>query len=298
MKWWPLLILFILISSVSFAQDNPLMYMHGLSENGNQIYEISGYTISVVKNKAKFQEKDIKKLKKKYYLTNITAEYSDETLGCENKIIESTYIIDKDLPDVLANQLCYILPYDEKELIVILFQTTENRNRKLEQEFLKAYFDKELSKYVTNIDRWTADSLNFVGRTIELGGACRWMSPNNVQCSGLGQMSWSTFETLEDAKLNNQTLLSKKDLEKSGFMVISEKDINILFEEIPTIAKRMVYKIKMPKFLMGGRNILVVYYVVQKVRGTYVSCILSYYAKKEDDYELAPLLKEVMSIDS
>ncbi|HCO67911.1 MAG TPA: hypothetical protein DIT04_09200 [Dysgonomonas sp.] len=298
MRVLPIFILFLYISLPAFSQDNLLKNMQGLSQNGNQIYEISGYTITVVKNKAKFKEKDINKLKKKYGLKNITSEYSDETLGCENLVIEGTTIIEKDYPNVKAHQLCYILPYNEKELMVILFQTTGQRNDQLEQEFLKSYFDKELSQYVTDTNNWTAGRIDFVGRTIELGPACHWMSPHNVQCSGLGQMSWSTFDTLEDAQLNNNTYLSKRELEGGHFKVVSENDVNIEFEGIPTMAKRMVYKIKAPKFLIGGRNILITYYVVQKVRNTFVSCVLSHYANEEDDYELAPLLKEVISISN
>jgi len=298
MKTQLIIILLFVIPILVFSQNNNLDNIHGLSMNGNEIYEISGYTIMAIKNKGKFQEKDIKKIKKKYELKNISSEYSDENIDCENLVIESTNVLDKKFPNLISHQLCYILPFDDKELMVILFQRMIERDTELEQTFIKAYFNKKLSQHITNIDDWAADSINFAGRTIALGNPCRWMSPNNVQCRASGQMSWSTFNTLEEAQLDNKALLSKKELGGSVFKFLSEKNIDIKFEGIPTIAKRMVYKIKGPKFFTGNYNILVIYYVVQKVRNNFVSCVLSYYTDNENDYKLAPLLQEVMTLTS
>lgn len=71
------------------------------------------------------------------------------------------------------------------------------------------------------------------------------------------------------------------------------------FEGKPAVARRIVIKPEksVAEFITRTPSrILVVYYVIQEVRGAYVSCILSHYVDNEEDYKLSPLLQEVMSI--
>lgn len=292
-----LCIALLVISVKIFSQQNTLSDIQGLSQKENRIFKVNGYMITVLKEKAKLQDKDINKIKKKYDLKNITSEYSDSSLGSENKIIES-FETDKDYPDIKAYKLCYLLPQTDKIMDVVLFQSTDLRDTLLEQGFMKLYFDDKLSQYTS--DNWVANEVDFVGRRIQLGAACHWVVPHDVQCPGYGEMSWSVFNTEQEAKRENDLYITVKNTVTKKFKILKTEDINIIFEGEATTAKRIAYKVGgdfVYKYLMGGSSILIVYYVVQKVRDNYVSCVLSHYGSNENDYDLAPLLKEVMSLD-
>jgi hypothetical protein len=47
---------------------------------------------------------------------------------------------------------------------------------------------------------------------------------------------------------------------------------------------------------MGGSNVLVVYYVTGKVRGKFVTCVLSHYEDDKGANKLPPLLSEVLEL--
>lgn len=287
------IIIFLLFGLLTLnAQNSFLDNIQGLKSEDNIIYEIAGYTITSVKNKASFNEKGFKKMYKKYGIKNIISEYVDENLNLRNKVVEAT-LTDKNFPGILY-QLCYFLPETEKEMTVLLFQSVQ-RDPDLEESFLDAYFNhNKLNQYTSN--NWIAEKIDFLGRQIDLGKQCRWMSPHNVQCSGLGQMNWSVFKKREEAEADNNTYIKRE--KNSMYKIIREDIVNILFEGVPTSAKRVVYKIRMPKILLGGSNILIGYYVVEKIRDKYVSCVLSHYGKNENDMDLSPLLREVMSLKS
>ncbi|MNY42069.1 hypothetical protein D3C86_1769290 [compost metagenome] len=76
-----------------------------------------------------------------------------------------------------------------------------------------------------------------------------------------------------------------------------ESEVTVIFEgqEVKAMKRIMVAN---PPGALGGSNVVIVYYVVAKVRGRYVSCTLSHYT---DDVgvkqnKLPPLLAEVMQL--
>lgn len=266
--------------------------MQGLSDKGNYIFEIEGYTIIIEKNKTGFDDKGIKRIKKKYDLQDIVSEYKDTRFKWANYVIESTSF-DKAVPEVINYQLCYLLPEDDNVTTVVLFESPNRRNKQIEEAFMDAFFKREVLKYVSN--EWGVDKINFAGRNIPLGNVCSWVSPFNVHCPSFGQISWSIFRKKEDAEINNNAhlLLNKK----SGmYRVQDEDEVDVIFEGVPTKAKRVVYRINRSKVLLGGRNQLAVYYIVPKIRGRYLSCVLSHYIEDKNNYRLSPLLEEVMSL--
>ncbi|CAN0602260.1 unnamed protein product, partial [Ectocarpus sp. 12 AP-2014] len=143
------------------------------------------------------------------------------------------------------------------------------------------------------------DKINFAGREIELGGNCNWISINNIQCPFYGQLNWSVHKTKESADLSiqNQFKVTKT---KNGGKVISEEEIDIIFEGAKTKAKKVNYDFtgitSLLASMSGGKN-LTIYYVSEKVRENYVSCVLSFW--NNDNIKpsgLPQLLEEVMSI--
>lgn len=281
---------FVLFSISLFSQKYDLTGMQGLkNEKGDVMLELSGYDISIATIKGQVDnEKTVTTIKKKYKIETFLAEYSEPKIAKANKIIESEAKI-KDRSKVKINQVCYILGKSESEVEVVLFQTLNQRDIVLEEEVIRTFLENGLTYYIS--DEQKASSISFAGRDINLGSACNWMSPHNVNCKG-GQMSWSEFPSFESANLDINTRIDANVNE--NMTVLAEDDIDVVFEEIPSLAHRVVYK---QKSGFGQRtDPLVVYYIAQEVRGRYISCVLSNYGYNRNDYALAPLLEEVMSI--
>lgn len=274
------------------AQQDVLSGMQGLELKGDLVFEIDGYSMLVQKEKASLDSKGIKKIKKKYGLENASKEYSDKNIKWENLVIESTEKIDG-LLDVEGFKKCYLLPEDDDNMRVVLLHSVAGRDTLIENAFMDALFSRKLKEYST--DDWVAESIDFAGRTIELGDMCRWVSPRNVHCATFGQMAWSELDTQDEAEINNMVQLINNNNSKK-YKPQKEEEIDIIFEGIPTTAKRVTYKLNTPKILLGGRNMLVSYFVTQKVRGKHVSAVLTHYMESKDDYTLPPLLERVMSV--
>lgn len=285
-----LVIFLILFPTFLLSQEYDLSGMQGLKDkNGDVRLELSGYDILITTMKGQAgDEKVIGSIKKKYDMGTILAEYSEAGIPKANKIIEAESKL-KDRPKVKLNQVCYILEKSEKEAEIVLFQTLNQRDIILEQEVIRTYLKNGLKYYI--LDEPTAGSISFAGREINLGTACKWMSPHNINCNG-GQMSWAEFPSFESANLDINARIDANA--NDNVTILSENDIDVIFEGIPSLAHRVVYK---QKAGFGQRTQpLIVYYIVQEVRDRYISCVLSNYGYNRNDYELAPLLQEVMSI--
>lgn len=285
-------IILFLFSLPVAAQKDILSDMQGLELKGDLVFEIDGYSMLVQKEKASLNDKGIKKIKKKYGLENVSKEYSDKNIKWENRVIETTEKIEG-LPDVEGFKKCYLLPEDDNNMRVVMLHSVAGRDTVIENAFMDALFARKLKQYTT--DDWVAESIDFAGRTIELGDMCRWVSPRNVHCATFGQMAWTELDTQEEAEVNNMVQLISNNNSKK-YKPQKEEEVDILFEGIPTKAKRVTYKLNTPKILMGGRNMLVTYFVTQKVRGKHVSAVLTHYMESKDDYSLPPLLERVMSL--
>jgi hypothetical protein len=143
------------------------------------------------------------------------------------------------------------------------------------------------------------DSINFAGRKIKLGNNCNWTNVNTVQCPYYGEMNWSVHKDLKDAKNSVEQQLAITKSRKNG-KVISEETVEVEFEGSDTQAKKVIYDFTgMTSLLVGmsGGKTLTIYYVVTKVRGNYVSCVMSFWNNDTiTENGLAPLLEEVMKL--
>src|SRR5690606_32914575 len=145
----------------------------------------------------------------------------------------------------------------------------------------------------------TIDSINFAGRYIKLGRACRWMSVNNVQCPYLGQLNWSLHKDMKGAQNNVATQMAVNRGTK-GLKVLTEEDINVVFEGAEVKARKLVVDITGVNSLlvgMSGGKTLTVYYVAAEIRGYNISCVMSTWnSDRHDASGLPPLIGEVMTI--
>jgi archaellum component FlaF (FlaF/FlaG flagellin family) len=112
-------------------------------------------------------------------------------------------------------------------------------------------------------------------------------------------MNWSVHKSYESAKnsVDNQFSVTKS---RKGGKVISEEEVDVIFEGTETKAKKVIYDFTGVKSLlagMSGGKTLTIYYVACEVRGNYVSCCMSFWDNDTiTENGLAPLLEEVMQL--
>jgi len=285
-------VLLALTSNLLFSQQqsDPLLFMQGLEQNGNQFFQIGNYIFNLVNIDKEYNEKEINKVLKKYDIKNLQKRYSDQSIDSENTVAEYE-AKNKELTDLATFHKSYFFPTGKKKMRHITMQVIMPRDSLLEKSFMDAYFSNSLNKYIVCYT-YSTRKLNFLGREIKLGASCNWMFVNNLQCPGNGQMNWSIYPTLEEAQKGARLQMRRNSERK----ILKNEELNIIFEGEPVIATRIVYKMGVPRIIMGGSNNLAVFYVTSKVRGQCVSCVLSNYVENENDYTLGALLQEVMEL--
>lgn len=262
---------------------------HGIKQEGTTFYEVEGYSIFVHSHKASFDEKGFNKIKKKYSINKEISPVNDTTFQT-GKVLVKTYNRTK---LVTESDVYYLFPQGQSEIKVIGLQTTNKRDEELEKFFVRSILDNSIPNSVYS--SMVVDSINFAGRFIVLGPACHWMGTHNIQCPNLGQMNWAEFRSIDKAKemVNAQFDITAN---KAIGEVLQQDTINIIFEGSESKALKTKYKIQIPQLIMGGSNILIIYYVATEVRGKYVACVLSHYTDDVNAKTLPPLLNEVMKL--
>lgn len=263
---------------------------HGLVSGTSMYFEVEGYEVFTYDfEKRYFDEKGIKKAKRRFDVKKSNTGGTDSTLVFEHRY----FVTEDEVSGLIQKNVYYFLPMGDNRIKAIGFSTLMERNKEVERLFVKSILDESIPESVfTSVE---VDSIPFAGRYIQLGPVCRWMGPHNMQCPDLGQISWSSFRTMTQARRSAE--ISRRVTAGRGMGKILEKDsVDVIFEGIETKALRTVYKIKLPRLVMGGSNVLVIYYVAEEVRGTNVACIMSHYIDQAKEGELPPLIGEVMEL--
>lgn len=262
---------------------------HGIKQEGTIFYEVEGYSIFVHSHKASFDEKGFNKIKKKYSINKEISPTNDTTFQTCKLLVKT----DKRTKLVTESGIYYLFPQGQSEIKVIGLQTLNKRDEELEKFFVESILDNSIPSSVYS--SMVVDSINFAGRFIVLGPACHWMGTHNIQCPNLGQMNWAEFRNLDKAK---EMVNAQFDITANKVIgeVLQQDTINIIFEGTEAKALKTKYKIKIPQLIMGGSNILIIYYVATEVRGKYVACVLSHYTDDVNAKNLPPLLNEVMKL--
>ena len=142
--------------------------------------------------------------------------------------------------------------------------------------------------------------IHLAGASIQTDGtACRWTSPACMQCPNYGEVSWSLHPTRQEAIVQIQRQQQgNKALQNAA--VESESRVAVLFQGVETEAQKVVYKFKGVTGVLTkaeGSNILTAYYIVERVGGRWVSCMLSYWGNDfAKEGELPPLLQTIMQL--
>lgn len=286
--------LFSLVVSTLYCQDllNEIVpNAQGIKQGDKLFFEVEGYSVLVQPEDQPYNDHGLFILRNRYFIEKDSKFTTDTSLKTKNRAYTVTSTLTK---GIKKNEIYYFLYLSEKQSRLIKFVNAGIRDISLERLFVKAIVN-DLIPQETFVSL-RVDSLNFAGRKIKTGPICQWMNPHNFKCGRLGQMDWSEYRSLEKAK---DFIQMRHDITASefGIKILEEKEISITFEGIKTKALVTRCKIKMPKLLMGGSNILITYYVSEQVRGKFISCIMSHYEDEAPAGKLPLMLSEIMQLE-
>lgn len=284
----------LLISSLAYSQNNQdldfISRLQGIKQGEMDFFELEGYQIYVKPINRPFNEKGIKKAKRELKIKKSLIGYKSNDFQSNNLIINQS---DNQNNRLSNYQTWYLFETSNNKISCIWFGSVNKKDTILEHEFIKAYINNKIPEYIYTSHK--VDSINFAGRKIALGESCHWMGVHNVQCPYYGQMNWSLHRSFQDAENITNSQYISTEQRKMGEVLESE-EIDVIFEGTETKAKRVIYKIKLPSLIIGGSNILIIYYVTAKVRENYISCVLSHYTNAVNNTGLPPLLEKVMKL--
>ena len=289
-------ILFFLNFSFVFSQDDDDFVKRLKAINNKTIifYNVDGVEFSSQTFSNEFSEKGLKKLYKKYDIKETDIKIKDENLSFNNFYITKSEKITDNINQVNSY---YFVENKNKTVTIIWFGYFNKVDKEFERKYVNRILNNEIPKEV--FEETIIGSIDFAGRKIELGSNCYWTNINTVQCPYFGEMNWSVHKSYESAKnsIDNQFNITKS---KKGGKVISEEEVDVIFEGTDTKAKKVVYDFTGVKSLlagMSGGKTLTIYYVACEVRGNYVSCCMSFWDNDTiTENGLAPLLEEVMQL--
>ena len=290
------LVLFLLATCNLFAQESKILErLVALDNNGKIWYNIDGYSITSEVFNYNFDEKGLKKIFKKHSIKEDDLKTKDDSISKNNIVVHKT----ERLNDKLTQRKSYyFVENSDKKITVIWFAKTSNEDFRMQRELTNLIIENKIPK--SNFVSMQTNQINFGNRQIELANSCYWTFLNTVQCPYFGEMNWSVHYSLEDAKESIENQLEMTKSQKSG-KILSEEIVDVEFENVPTKAKKVIYDFTgLTGALAGmsGGKTLTIYYVAEKVRENYMSCVMSFWNNDEINPEtkLPPLLEKVMKI--
>lgn len=279
-----------------FAQQQDLFTrLRAISNNGTEFYNIDGIEISSQTLQTGFSKKEIQKKFKHYAIREKDLQVADSAINLNNYRLTKS---EKLAEGVYQQTTYYFIERKPGVVTAISFSAINKTDRELEKEMVFLLLNDEIPASV--FSSLATDSINFAGRMISLGGNCRWMGVNNLQCPYFGQLNWSLHRSLEDARqtIENHYLRIHR---QPGGKIISEEQVSVRFEGTETMARKAVYDLKGVKSLLAGLTggkTLTLYFVAAEVRHQFISCVMSYWNNDTiNPSGLPPLLETVMKLN-
>jgi hypothetical protein len=290
------LIFLLLLPFYSFSQSNISTEIYSrlqASKDEDKTYfQLGDYAIFTETVKNDFSPKKLIKLKKKYRVEVNEKEYKLNELGVENLVVSNT---EKQSNQINTTITYYFTKKSSEEAQVIAFYSNNYKDTNVEIAFVKLFLNEVFpdSIYVTR----TPENIDFIGRKINVpSNSCQFMNLRSVQCPDQGQMNWALHNSLKEAESSIKTQFTITENRKLGD-VKNDTMIDVIFEGKATKARKITYKISLPKMVLGSSNVLIIYYVATEIRGHFVSCVLSHYDDEaKNTGELPALLREVMVV--
>lgn len=295
----PKKVISVLICFVSFfaaTQEDEALYsrLQALKNSDITYYNVDGIIITSQATALPFNDKNLKKVFKQYDIT----QEDLKALNPNHPLKDFCITKNEDILSGLTLYTSYYFIEDTaKNIVVVWFGSVGKHDAAFEKHFIKLIVNNKIPKscYASP----DANIINFGGREILLEDSCYWTNINTVQCPYMGEMNWSVHKDAEDAKKSVENQLAMTKSKKEG-KIISEETVDILFENIPTKATKIVYDFTGIKSVLAstsGGKTLTVYYVSQKVRNNYMSCVLSYWNNDDIEFNGLPfLLDQIMQL--
>ncbi|WP_091411403.1 hypothetical protein [Aquimarina amphilecti] len=271
----------ILISLTStYSQNNSLFErLRAIKTSGSlTFYNVDG--IAITSESMIYSYNDIN-LKMAYNLYNVSSEKKEKniTLRCENLFTRTKNV----RSDKITQYNSYFFVKNKNNKVIVFhFGSINKTNKDFEIDFINLVIDNKIPKSCFS-DR-PINKINFASRIIEIEDNCNYANVNSIQCPFNGQMSWSLHENLSDAKKQVEYEFEITKSKKLG-QLVKEEMINLNFEGINTIAKRVTFVVENNDTInidlksIEGKK-LIIYYIAEKVRSYNISCVLSHW---EDD---------------
>ena len=253
----------------TYAQELPLLDRLSAIKNGDRdFYAIDGYTITNEDLKLPFDEKGFKKAYRKLKINAQDAQ-SNPRIHTDN------YLVNRDKEEYVES--LYFVKSPANTISLVWFSKLRDREVEVEEALVNLIVENKIPQEL--FAPTDARSIDFAGRKIPMLDDCYFTGINIVQCPYNGEMNWGVYRTLEDAQqaVAEQFAVNKQ---RKMFKPIEEEEVEVLFEEIPTKAKRVVFDIKgVASALAGmsGGKTLTVYYVAQVVRNRPIACVMSFW---------------------
>jgi hypothetical protein len=287
---------FILFTTFAFSQeiDDFAKRLKAINNQTIIFYNVDGVNFSSQTFSYQFNKKGLKKLYRKFSINDDDLKVRDESLTNNNFFITKSEKITDSLNQINSY---YFVENQNKTVSIFWFGYFDKLNKEFERKFVNLILEDKIPKEV--FEPMSISSIDFAGRKIKLGSDCYWTNVNIVQCPYNGEMNWSIHKTIESAKksIENQFTVTKS---QKGGKIVSETEVDVIFENTETKAKKVIYDFTGVKSLlagMSGGKTLTIYYVASNVRENYVSCCMSYWNNDNiTENGLSPLLEEVMKL--
>lgn len=289
------ILLLVIVFSNSDAQENIAIFsrLQAISNSGTDFLNVDGIEITSQTLAAEFSKKNITKKFKRYSIKEADLTQSDTSIRNQNFYVSKA----EEINTGLVQNTSYYFLETPNGIMAITFGAINKTDKELERQIVHLLTSNGIPQSV--YEPMNIDSINFAGRKLPLGRSCRWMGINNVQCPYYGQMNWSVHKTLEDASSSADNQYKVIQAKKQG-KVVSEEEVNVVFEGVEVKAKKIVYDFKGVTSLlvgMSGGKTLTIYFVAAPVRQNFVSCVMSFWNNDTiNPSGLPPLLEQVMKL--
>lgn len=279
------------------AQDSDILKrLQAVSESGADFYNIDGVNITYEVIGQKFSMTSIFRYYGQYISNESVLEQSDSCINQRNFIYER---VDSICEGVNIYTSYYFIDEPEKGIIVITYNSPGKNDKKLERELNSMLLSKKIPESVFN--KIIFNSINFAGRKIELGTySAKWTNVNCVQWPYHGEMIWSVHRNSADAALSiemQRRITAERNSKQLGASVVSDEKVNVIFENVPVVARKVVYALEGETADDGKTLEMIIYYVTAPVRNNWVSCVMSHWNNDAiEESGLPALLEKVMKL--
>lgn len=283
--------------TLHFSQEENDIFsrLSAMENNGKIWYNIDGYSVTSEVFNLPFNDKEIKKMLKKYQISENDVKNKSEKIPFHHIYVEKEQELGNSLKQ---DNHYYLVENNDKTISVIWFIKIGKTDLDTEAKLVNAIIENKIPK--ENFVSLRNPVINFTNTSIELSNSCYWTFLNTIQCPYEGEINWSIHRDLDDAKnsVTHQLNITKS---RKNMKVISEETVKVNFLNTDTEALRVIYKITGVNGLLvktSGGTTLTVYYISEKVNNKNISCVMSFWNndKINPNTKLPPLLEKFLQL--